>query len=58
MIGLVQRRALLTAALGFMQLRWRGAPPPEVSALAAWMNSWTGVGAVLKGMTAQGFPDG
>jgi hypothetical protein len=52
--SLAQRRALLTAALGFMQLPWRDPRPPVVSALAAWMNSWAGVGAVIGGMTAQG----
>ncbi len=33
--------------------RSREYPPARLD--AAWMNSWTGVGAVVKGMTAQGF---
>ena len=49
------RRALLGAALGFMEIRWRGTPPPAALSLARWMSSWHGVGAVVTGMTAQGF---
>ena len=51
------RRALLTAALGFMQLdRWNEPKPkpPVMTALPQWMDSWTGLGAVVVGMTAQG----
>jgi len=55
MASLVQRRALLTAALGFMGLRWRQPVPPVVLTLAHWMNSWAGLGAVVTGMSAQGF---
>jgi hypothetical protein len=53
--SLEQRRALLTAALGFMQLdRWNGPKPPAMTALARWMDSWSGVGTVVIGMAAQG----
>ena len=46
------RRALLTAALGFLQVQ------PQTSALRAlhaWLDSWTGVGLVVVGMERQGF---
>ena len=43
---LARRRALLTAALGLVRLRWRGPTPPSVVMLAHWLNSWPGVGAV------------
>jgi hypothetical protein len=53
--SLDQRRALLTAALGFMQLdRWNEPKPPVMTTLAAWMNSWAGIGAVAVGMAVQG----
>ena len=48
-------RVLLTAALGFMRLRWRAPASPVVIALTRWMNSWRGLGAVVIGMAAQGF---
>lgn len=50
-----QRRNLLAAALGFMRLRWDEPVPQPAVALAAWMNSWRGLGAVLAGMSAHGF---
>jgi hypothetical protein len=53
--SLAHRRALLTAALGFVRVRWRGPVPRAATALAAWMNSWRGLGAVVAGMTAQSF---
>jgi hypothetical protein len=53
--SLAERNALLTAALGFMGLRWRQPVPPVVLMLARWMNSWAGLGAVVTGMSAQGF---
>lgn len=53
--SLDQRRALLTAALGFMRLRWREPVPPTMIALARWLNSWAGLGTVVVGMTAQEF---
>src|SRR5437870_12585866 len=52
---LASRRALLTAALGLMRLRWRAPAPPSVVMLARWLNSWPGLGAVVFGMSAQGF---
>ena len=55
MTSLEQRRALLTAALGFMQLdRWTGPKPAAMVALARWMDSWAGIGAMVVGMAAQG----
>jgi hypothetical protein len=42
-----RRRALLTAALGFLQL------PPQTKALAAldsWLDNWTGIGLIVVGM--------
>jgi hypothetical protein len=53
--SLAERRAVLTAALGFMGLNWRQPVPPVVLTLARWMNSWAGLGAVVAGMGAQGF---
>src|SRR5205809_4384790 len=53
--SLAERRALLTAALGFMGFSWRQPVPPVVLTLARWMNSWAGLGAVVAGMSAQGF---
>ena len=47
-----RRRALLTSALGFVQL------PPRTSALRAlhaWLDSWSGLGHVVGGMDRQGF---
>src|SRR5262245_33560109 len=45
------RRALLTAALGFLQLRHQ---PPEVAPLRQWLDSWRGVRAIVTGLNAQG----
>jgi hypothetical protein len=45
-----RRRALLTAALGFLQL------PPQTSALRAlhdWLDNWRGVGFIVDGMRRQ-----
>lgn len=55
MTPLAQRRALLGAALGFAALEWRDPAPPAAGVLSRWLDSWRGVGAVLVGMTAQGF---
>ena len=47
-----RRRALLTAALGFLQL------PPQMSALRtlhAWLDSWRGIGYIVVGMRRQGY---
>src|SRR5262249_31697176 len=46
------RRALLTAALGFLQLR---EDPPEVAPLRQWLDSWSGLGAVVDGMGRLGY---
>ena len=46
------RRALLVAALGFLQFR------PQTSALRTlhtWLDSWHGVGLIVVGMERQGF---
>jgi hypothetical protein len=51
-VSLDQRRALLVAALGFLQLR---RAPPEVAPLRRWLDSWTGLGAVVAGMERQGY---
>ena len=53
--SLAQRRSLLTAALGFTQLRWCEPEPPAGRALARWLDSWSGLGAIVIGMNAQGF---
>ena len=47
-----RRRALLAAALGFLQL------PPKTSALRAlhaWLDNWRGVGLIVVGMERYGF---
>lgn len=41
-----RRRALLAAALGFLQLREQ---PTEVAPLRRWLDSWTGLGAFVVG---------
>src|SRR5262245_59976012 len=46
------RRALLTAALGFLRLC---EDPPEVAPLRQWMDSWSGLGAVVDGMRRLGY---
>jgi hypothetical protein len=52
---LERRRTLLASALGFAQLTWRSRVPPAAGILTGWLDSWFGVGAVLGGMTAQGY---
>ncbi|MBI1734984.1 MAG: hypothetical protein HYR51_07400 [Candidatus Rokubacteria bacterium] len=49
------RRARLLAALGFLEIRWRGYTPDAAAALERWLHSWPGFGAVITGMQAQGF---
>jgi hypothetical protein len=44
------RRALLSVALGFLQLRDQ---PPEVTLLRRWLDSWAGLGDVITGLTRQ-----
>src|SRR5262245_20391366 len=46
-----RRRALLTAALGFLQLRQQ---PSEVAPLRQWLDSWRGLGDIVRGLNAQG----
>jgi hypothetical protein len=46
-----RRRALLTAALGFLQL------PPQTPALRVfhvWLDNWCGIGHIVAGMERQG----
>ena len=45
------RRARLSAALGFLQLRGQ---PREVALLRRWLDGWAGLGAVITGLTRQG----
>jgi hypothetical protein len=47
-----QRRALLTAALGFVLLEARA---PELGLVHAWLDTWTGVGLLVAGMARQGY---
>jgi hypothetical protein len=49
-----RRRPLLSAALGFAMLETR-AEPPALTTLKGWLNSWAGIGAIIGGMTRQGF---
>ena len=50
-MSLDQRRALLVAALGFLQLEPRA---PELRLLHRWLDSWTGLGLVVVGVERQG----
>jgi hypothetical protein len=50
----MRRRPLLIAALGFAMLETR-TELPALTTLNGWLNSWAGVGAVIAGMTRQGF---
>ena len=47
-----RRRALLTAALGFLQLPLQ---TPALRALHSWLDCWSGIGLVVVGMERQGF---
>ena len=47
-----RRRALLTAALGFLQLR---RDPPEGATLRRYLETWRGLGDVVTGVNAQGY---
>ena len=47
-----RRRALLTAALGFLHLPPRA---PELRLLHRWLDSWSGIGHVVVGMERYGF---
>jgi hypothetical protein len=46
-----RRRALLAAALGFLQLREQ---PAEVTLLRRWLDSWAGLSDVITGLDAPG----
>ena len=49
-----RRRALLVAALGFALLeRWQSAR--ELAIIHAWLDSWSGLGAVVVGMQRHGY---
>jgi len=50
-----RRRALLGAALGFLEIDWIGPAPAAAAALGRWLGSWRGVGLIADGMHAQGF---
>jgi hypothetical protein len=45
------RRSLLTAAPGFLHLHY---PPAEVTLLHRWLDTWSGLGDVITGLTRQG----
>jgi hypothetical protein len=47
-----QRRANLTAALGFLQLPSRAS---ELQRLHRWLDTWTGVGLITVGVERQGY---
>src|SRR5262245_14372566 len=51
-ILLAARRSVLTAALGFLQLRH---DPPEVAPLRRWLDSWRGLCDVISGLNTQDF---
>jgi hypothetical protein len=48
----VSRRSRLTGALGFLQLEPRA---PELRLLHNWLDSWSGIGLIVVGMSHQGF---
>lgn len=50
-----RRRALLTAALGFLQIDEPKVPHTGLSALHAWLDSWRGIGDIVAGMERQGY---
>jgi hypothetical protein len=57
MVGMEEherRRPLLIAALGFAMLETRP-EPLALTTLKDWLASWSGIGAVIAGMTRQGF---
>jgi hypothetical protein len=47
-----QRRATLTAALGFLEVE---AAAPELRLLHRWLDTWTGIGLIAAGMQRQGW---
>jgi hypothetical protein len=50
-----ERRSRLYIALEALRPKDGTPASPAVAKLAAWMNTWKGLGAVVDGMTAQGF---
>lgn len=52
MASAAQRRVLLVAALGFLQLP---AQTPALRALHSWLDSWAGIGHIAVGMERLGF---
>jgi hypothetical protein len=52
-----RRRPLIVAALGFAILEPRPEPAP-LATLKSWLNSWSGIGAVIAGMTWELTPGG
>jgi len=53
-IDMSDRRSLLVAALGFVLLaNWRSVP--ELVTLHAWLDTWSGLGAIVVGMERHGF---
>jgi hypothetical protein len=49
-LGFAQRRATLTAALGFALL---SPTAPELRLLHGWLDTWRGIGDVVVGMARQ-----
>jgi hypothetical protein len=47
-----RRLSSLRAALAFLQLRARA---PELHLLHRWLDTWSGIGLIVTGMTRQGF---
>jgi len=52
MLDFAQRRALVTAALGFDLL---DPHEPELRLLHGWLDSWRGIGDVVRGMARQDY---
>ena len=53
-VDMSDRRSLLVAALGFVVLEnWRSVP--EVVTLHAWLDTWSGLGAIVVGMDRHGY---
>ena len=49
------RRALLTAALGFLQVDQGKVSHTGLTALHSWLDSWRGIGDIVVGMERQGY---
>src|SRR2546428_2966222 len=53
-VDMSDRRSLLVAALGFVLFgNWHSVP--EVVTLHAWLDTWSGLGAIIVGMERHGF---